>query len=67
LEHYDAIGLEVGEQDGFFPIVTHLHDIFVSYGLAHDWDTYQGDHTSELGYRMQDHFMPFFSAHLKGE
>lgn len=64
LKSLDALGMEVGEQDGLIGGNTRLHEIMEGYGIAHDWSTYEGDHTNRLTERFATHALPFFTEHL---
>ncbi|MFZ0962847.1 MAG: alpha/beta fold hydrolase [Terriglobia bacterium] len=64
LRQYRAIALDVGDQDGLRFDMTKLHQILDNYGLANNFETYHGTHTSAVADRFQNHVMPFFSQHL---
>jgi enterochelin esterase-like enzyme len=64
LRRYDAIALDVGDQDGLRTDTARLHETLDAYGIKHSFDEYAGDHTNKLGDRFQNHVLPFFSANL---
>ena len=63
-----AIGIEAGEQD---PVAVdgskQLHVLLESYSIAHDFETYEGDHVNRIHERITTRLLPFFAAHLKTE
>jgi len=64
LRQYDAISIDVGDEDGLRVDTGRLSDVLNSYGIAHDFEIYPGTHTSAVAVRFQNHVMPFFSEHL---
>jgi enterochelin esterase-like enzyme len=64
LRKYRAIALDVGDQDGLRFDMTKLHEILDNYGLANNFETYHGTHTSAVADRFQSHVLPFFSRNL---
>lgn len=64
LRGYRAIALDVGDRDHLVADSTRLHEVLDSYGIAHRFEVYPGDHTSGVAGRFQDHVLPFFSEHL---
>ena len=67
LRQYNAIAIDVGDQDGLRVDAAKLHDVLNSYGIANSFEIYSGTHTSAVADRFQNHVLPFFSAHLTGE
>ncbi|MGD8341254.1 MAG: alpha/beta hydrolase-fold protein [Gammaproteobacteria bacterium] len=67
LKRYDAIGLEVGLQDGLLDANRELHQVLTDYGIEHSFETYEGDHTNRVAERFQGWVLPFFSAELDFE
>lgn len=67
LRRYEAIGLEVGLQDGLIGANRELSELLTRYGIEHDFSTYEGDHTNRVAERFTGWVMPFFSAHLDFE
>jgi enterochelin esterase-like enzyme len=64
LRRYDAIALDVGDQDSLKNDTEALHRVLESYDIASTFEIYPGTHTSKLGDRFQNHVLPFFSNHL---
>lgn len=64
LRRYNAIGLEVGLQDGLLDSNRQLHQVLTEYGIEHSFETYEGDHTNRVAERFQGAVLPFFSRHL---
>jgi S-formylglutathione hydrolase FrmB len=64
LRRYDAISIDVGDQDGLRTDTAKLRDVLDSYGIGNTFEMYAGDHTNKLGDRFQNHVLPFFGAHL---
>src|SRR5579859_3222168 len=64
LKQYKAISIDVGDQDGLRTDTAKLHDILDKYGVANNFEMYQGTHTSAVADRFQNHVMPFFSKNL---
>lgn len=67
LRRYDAIALDVGDQDGLRGDTGRLHEILNSYGIENSYEVYPGNHTNRIAFRFQDHVLPFFSRHLCAE
>jgi hypothetical protein len=64
LRMYDAISLDVGDQDGLRANTAVLHEILDTYRIPNDFEIYEGTHTSAVAVRFQNHVLPFFSEHL---
>ena len=64
LRRYNAIALDVGDQDGLKTDTGKLHDMMESYGIANSFEIYSGTHTSNVAFRFQDFVLPFFSKNL---
>jgi enterochelin esterase-like enzyme len=64
LRRYNAIALDVGDQDGLRVDTGRLHDMMESYGIANSFEVYPGTHTSNVAFRFQDFVIPFFSKNL---
>ena len=59
-----AISIDVGDQDGLRNDAGKLHEVLDGYGIANDFEVYQGTHTSKVAERFQNHVIPFFSRNL---
>jgi len=64
LRQYDAIAMDVGDQDGLRTDAGRLHDVMDRYGISNAFEIYQGTHTSAVAVRFQNYVLPFFSKHL---
>jgi S-formylglutathione hydrolase FrmB len=64
LRRYDAIAMDVGDQDGLRGDTGRLHEVLDSYGIENSFELYSGTHTSRVAFRFQEQVMPFFSRHL---
>jgi S-formylglutathione hydrolase FrmB len=64
LRRYNAIALDVGDQDGLKTDTGKLHDMMDAYGIANSFTIYPGTHTSNVAFRVQDFVLPFFSKNL---
>lgn len=64
LRRYQAISIDVGDQDGLRAGAAKLHEILDTYGIANGFEIYKGTHTSAVADRFQNHVMPFFSKNL---
>ncbi|WP_315760907.1 alpha/beta hydrolase [Sphingomonas sp. Y38-1Y] len=64
LKRYKAIALDVGDKDGLAADTAVLHAKLGAYGITHDYEVYDGDHTNRIGLRVQEKVLPFFSRHL---
>ena len=67
LRRYNAIALDVGDQDGLKTDTATLHDMMTSYGIPNSFEIYSGTHTSNVAFRFQDFVLPFFSKTLSFE
>jgi enterochelin esterase-like enzyme len=65
LRQYDAIAMDVGDQDGLRVGAGQLHEIMNRYGIPNEYEVYSGTHTSAVAVRFQNHVLPFFSRHLQ--
>jgi enterochelin esterase-like enzyme len=67
LKKYDAIGIEVGTQDGLIGSNKQISDVLTGYGIGHVYETYEGNHTNKVAERYETRVLPFFSKHLAFE
>ena len=67
LRRYQAIAIEIGDRDGTGADPKALHAALNAYGIPSTLDIFDGDHTNRLGFRMQDHVLPFFGRNLAFE
>lgn len=64
LKRYQAIAIDIGDQDGLRIDAGKLHEILNGYGIANSFEIYHGTHTSAVADRFQSYRMPFFSKNL---
>jgi enterochelin esterase-like enzyme len=64
LKQYDAIAIDVGDQDGLRVTSARLREILNAYGVDNSFEVYPGTHTSAMAVRFQNHVLPFFSKNL---
>jgi S-formylglutathione hydrolase FrmB len=64
LRSFDAIGADVGNRDGLVNDDTLIHRELDRFGIAHEWEIYEGTHTDKIGQRFADVVLPFFAKHL---
>jgi enterochelin esterase-like enzyme len=62
---YRAIALDVGDKDSLVADTRRMHEALQAQGIASTFEIYEGDHTSHVAYRMQDHVLPFFGRNLE--
>ena len=67
LRKYDAIAIDAGDKDleDIAATARTMDQILKDYGIAHDFEIYEGDHVNRVGQRLETKVLPFFSAHLK--
>ena len=65
LESMAAIGLEVGDKDFLLDQNTRMHADLERFGVAHGWETYDGDHGNRIAARLRTELLPFFARHLE--
>ena len=65
LKKLKAIAIESGEQDHRISISTKkLHELLQVYGIAHQYESYEGNHINRIAERIRTKTLPFFSEHL---
>jgi len=65
LKKYKAIALDIGLQDNLITSNRVLVEAMTRYGIAHTFETYEGDHGNRIPQRLEEKVLPFFSKHLK--
>lgn len=65
LRQYQAIALDVGDQDSLRTDTIKLHTVLDEYAIANSLEVYAGTHTSAVAERFQNHVLPFFSKSLR--
>jgi S-formylglutathione hydrolase FrmB len=64
LKRYHAIHFDVGLADNLLGINRQLDAALTQAGIAHMFETYDGDHNSKVSERIEAHVLPFFSTNL---
>ncbi len=64
LKRYRAIALDVGTMDPFLTTNTQLDQALTRLGVAHKFETYEGDHGNRIAARFAAKVLPFFSENL---
>lgn len=67
LKKLKAIALDIGLQDGLITGNRLLVERLTRFGVAHTFETYEGDHGNRISERIEDKVLPFFSTHLSFE
>jgi S-formylglutathione hydrolase len=64
LKKYTAVAMDIGLQDNLITSNQVFVDALKRNGLAHTYETYEGDHGNRIPQRLEEHVLPFFSKHL---
>lgn len=64
LKSFDAIGSDVGAQDGLVSDDTLMHHELAKFGIDHSFEVYEGTHTDKIGQRFSEIVLPFMAEHL---
>lgn len=64
LKMYRAIAIDVGTKDPFLVTNTQLDESLTRLGVAHTFESYDGDHGNRITARFAAKVLPFFSGHL---
>lgn len=68
LKRLKAIGMDAGTKDvGISGETKKMDQMLTEYGIAHFYESYDGDHLNRIAERLQTKTMPFFSQHLSFE
>lgn len=67
LAGYNAIAIDIGDQDWLLPGAQEMDRILTENTIEHTFEIYEGDHVNRVSERFEDHVMPFFSEHLSAE
>jgi S-formylglutathione hydrolase FrmB len=65
LKRMTAIKFDVGTADGLLAGNRQLDAAMTQGGIAHVFETYDGDHNNRIAERIEKHVLPFFSTRLK--
>jgi S-formylglutathione hydrolase FrmB len=64
LKRYKAIALDIGLQDGLITSNKVMVEALTRNGVAHTFETYEGDHGNKIPQRLEEKVLPFFSKML---
>jgi hypothetical protein len=64
LRRYQAIAIDVGDQDDLKVDTTKLHAVLDAYRVPHSFEIYSGNHYNRVPARLRDAVIPFFSRTL---
>jgi enterochelin esterase-like enzyme len=65
LNKLKAIGMDAGLQDrGISGATKKLHELLETYDIAHQYESYEGDHLNRIAERIRTKTLPFFSENL---
>jgi S-formylglutathione hydrolase len=64
LKRLHAIAFDVGTQDTLLPGAQALDQALTDYGIAHTYETYDGDHLNRIEMRFEKNVLPFFGRSL---
>ena len=67
LKTLKALALDIGLQDNLIAGNKVLVDGLTRFGVAHTFETYEGDHNNRVPQRLEEKVLPFFSRHLSFE
>lgn len=68
LRQLNAIGFDVGNKDLLYASnAQRLDEVLTSYGIAHQFEIYEGNHLNRIGDRIESKVVPFFSRNLSFE
>jgi enterochelin esterase-like enzyme len=68
LKRLKFIGMDAGTKDTSISAATkELDKVLTDYGVAHFYESYDGDHLNRIAERLQTKTLPFFSEHLSFE
>ena len=67
LKKYKAIAMDVGLQDNLITSNRVLEEALTRFGVAHTFETYEGDHGNRIPQRLEEKVLPFFSQQLAFE
>jgi len=67
LKRYRAIAMDVGTEDPLGAANIDLDQALTRLGVAHRFETYEGNHTNRVRERFEIKVLPFFSEQLRAE
>lgn len=67
LERYEAIAIDIGDEDWLLPGAKKMHHWLTQNGIEHEFQIYEGDHVNRVSEQFRDSIIPFFAKHLSAE
>ena len=67
LKKYKAIAIDIGLQDNLITSNRVFVEALTRFGVAHTFETYEGDHGNRIPQRLEEKVLPFFSQQLSFE
>ena len=65
LKSYRGLFVDAGDKDtGIAANVRELHGVLDTYGIAHGYEIYDGDHLNRIEQRLTEKVLPFFAERL---
>ena len=64
LKRYTAVKFDVGTMDNLLGANQQVDLAMTKLGIAHMFETYEGDHNGKIAERLETRVLPFFSANL---
>jgi S-formylglutathione hydrolase len=65
LKRHKAIQFDVGLEDGLLGVNQQLDALLTQSGIAHRFETYDGNHNNKVFERIETRVLPFFSTNLE--
>ena len=65
LKRHKAIQFDVGLEDGLLGVNRQLDALLTQAGIAHKFETYDGNHNNKVFERIETRVLPFFSTNLE--
>jgi S-formylglutathione hydrolase FrmB len=65
LKRHKAIQFDVGLEDGLLGVNQQLDALLTQAGIAHRFETYDGNHNNKVFERIETRVLPFFSTNLE--
>jgi enterochelin esterase-like enzyme len=60
----EAIAIDVGDKDFLLRDDTWMHEELERFGIAHEFEIFDGDHGNRVAPRFRSELLPFFARHL---
>ena len=65
LKRHKAIQFDAGLEDGLLGVNRQLDALLTQAGIAHRFETYDGNHNNKVFERIETRVLPFFSMNLE--